>query len=140
MTRIKMTTGLVAVLAVVCMSTSSLAWGPQGHRLVGLVAATYLTATARQNVSSLLGMQTLADVATWADQYVEANNQTAPWHYVNIPPFAKSYDAIGTVRDNPAFPPVHAATSGGTASSIAFSTIRSGWPTSHSIALIEPSH
>ena len=92
MTRIKMMTCLVAGLAVVCMSTSSLAWGPQGHRLVALVAATYLTGTARLNVSSLLGPQTLADVATWADHYVEANNQTAPWHYVNIPPFAKGYD------------------------------------------------
>jgi hypothetical protein len=90
-TRLKATGWLIAFLAVVCLSTATHAWGPQGHRLVGLIAATYLTETARQNVAWLLGSQTLADVAVWADHYVDGNLQTASWHYVNIPPFAKSY-------------------------------------------------
>ena len=98
-------TCLAAVLAVVCLSTSSLAWAPQGHRLVGMVASTYLTGTARQSVSWLLGTQTLADVATWADEYLEGNNQTGPWHYVNIPPFAKAYNRD---RDCPRQPGVSA--------------------------------
>ena len=98
-------TCLAAVLAVVCLSTSSLAWGPQGHRLVGMVASTHLTGTARQYVSWLLGTQTLADVATWADEYLEGNNQTGPWHYVNIPPLAKAYNRD---RDCPRQPGVSA--------------------------------
>jgi len=70
-----------------------------------MVASTYLTGTARQNVSWLLGTQTLADVATWADEYLEGNNQTGPWHYVNIPPFAKAYNRD---RDCPRQPGVSA--------------------------------
>ena len=69
MRRVKATICLAALLALVCLSTATHAWGPQGHRLVAMIAATYLTGTARQHVSSLLGAQTLADVAVWADQY-----------------------------------------------------------------------
>ena len=79
---------LVAGLA----STTVHAWGPQGHRLVALVATSHLTPAARQNVGWLLGNASLADVAAWADQYLEGNRQTSSWHYVNIPPEATSYD------------------------------------------------
>lgn len=68
------------------------AWGGQGHRLVALLASAQLTSIARQNVQRLLGEETLADVAVWADEYLIGNNQTSFWHYVNIPPDARSYD------------------------------------------------
>jgi nuclease S1 len=68
------------------------AWGVQGHRLVGLIAAHQLTPVACANVSWLLDGASLADVAVWADEYVADNRQTAPWHYVNIPSDATSYD------------------------------------------------
>jgi nuclease S1 len=67
-------------------------WGAQGHRLVALLAARELTPMARQNVQRLLGEQSLADVAVWADDYLVGNNQTSFWHYVNIPREARSYD------------------------------------------------
>jgi hypothetical protein len=105
MTRLKLTTCALALLALVWLSAPLHAWGPQGHRLVALIAATYLTGHARQSVSWLLGAQTLADVAVWADQYLEGNNQTATWHYTNIPPFATSYDRD---RDCPTQPGVSA--------------------------------
>jgi hypothetical protein len=61
-------------------------WGPQGHRLVALVAANHLSPAARQAVRALLGPDTLADVAVWADAYVaDGHRDTAPWHYVNLP-------------------------------------------------------
>ncbi len=68
------------------------AWGAQGHRLVALVATAQLSPVARQNVQRLLGPQTLADVSSWADEYLVGNNQTSYWHYVNIPPDARTYD------------------------------------------------
>ena len=77
--------------ATLVLSTGTYAWGPQGHRLVAMVAANYLTSTARQGVTSLLRGATLADVASWADDYIEDSTQTAAWHYVNIPPFATAY-------------------------------------------------
>jgi len=90
-----MRTPIVAVCAVLLAvsSWSSLqAWGGQGHRLVGLIAANHLSRVATQNVGWLLDGQSLADVGSWADQQVTDLQQTAPWHYLNIPPNATGYD------------------------------------------------
>lgn len=84
------------------------AWGPQGHRLVALLATEHLTPAARRQVGELLGAETLADVATWADQYLQGNFQTSFWHYINIPPTAASYDRN---RDCPRQPGVNAGDS-----------------------------
>ena len=67
-------------------------WGPQGHRLVATVAANHLTQAARKNVTWLLGDESLAGVSVWADSYLQGNNQTSFWHYVNIPADARRYD------------------------------------------------
>jgi hypothetical protein len=85
------------------------AWGGQGHRLVALLAAERLTPLARRNVTWLLGPETLADVSSWADQYLVGNYQTFYWHFVNIPPEATSYDRD---RDCPRQPGVGADTRG----------------------------
>jgi nuclease S1 len=97
------------VLAVVLSRSSVRAWGPQGHRLVALVAMNHLSPTARQNIAWLLGSQTLPDIAVSADRYLEGNNQTSFWHYVNIPAEAKSYDRD---RDCPRQPAVGAGARG----------------------------
>jgi nuclease S1 len=81
------------MLAVTALATASVqGWGPQGHRLVALVAANHLTPAARQSVRWLLDDKSLADVSVWADDYLEGNNQTSFWHYVNIPLDARRYD------------------------------------------------
>ena len=62
------------------------AWGPTGHRVVGRLAESYLSATARQAVESLLGPDSLTEVTTWADD-IRPDPASAPfenWHYVNI--------------------------------------------------------
>lgn len=68
------------------------AWGAQGHRLVAMVASAALTEASRQEVQRLLDGASLADVSNWADEYLVGHNQTALWHYVNIPPDARAYD------------------------------------------------
>jgi hypothetical protein len=80
-------------------------WGPQGHRLVALVAAHHLTPAATRNVQALLGDETLADVASWADDVRDELSQTSSWHYVNIPAGARRYDRD---RDCPRQPGVAA--------------------------------
>ena len=80
------------LLAAATVGTTLGAWGGQGHRLVGLIAANHLTVVARQNVEWLLGAQSLADVSVWADQQTEANQQTYYWHFLNIPAEATGYD------------------------------------------------
>jgi nuclease S1 len=97
---------IAAQLLLACIASTTVeTWSPQGHRLVALLATNHLSPTARQNVSSLLGDESLADVAVWADQYHEGNNQTSFWHYVNIPPDATRYDRD---RDCPTQPGVRA--------------------------------
>ena len=81
------------------------AWGPQGHRLVAAVAANHLMPAARRSVASLLGSESLPDVATWADEYRSSVTQTGLWHYVNIPADASAYDRD---RDCPRQPGVAA--------------------------------
>ena len=68
------------------------AWGGQGHRLVGLIAAERLTPAAKQQVAHLLDGQSLADVSSWADTITADQVQTSWWHYLNIPPDAAGYD------------------------------------------------
>ena len=101
--------GLAVLLSALAGSTA-IGWGPQGHRLVAMVAANHLTPAAHQCVRSLLGNESLADVAVWADDYVRDHRETAPWHYVNMPVDATQYVAgrdcprhdciVDRIRDN----------------------------------------
>lgn len=88
----RLATIVLLALAVTVGPTRVHAWSGQGHRLVALLAAERLTPSARRNVTWLLGPETLADVSSWADRYVDANYQTFYWHFLNIPPEATSYD------------------------------------------------
>ncbi len=67
------------------ISTQLFAWGPKGHQVVGDVAQSHLTETARRNLQALLGDATLASVANWADDIKGKRPETAGWHYVDIP-------------------------------------------------------
>ena len=99
---------LVCGALLIAVSSASLdAWGAQGHRLVAMVAANHLSAVAKRNVEWLLAPETLGDIASWADEVQGGITQTSPWHYVNIPPDAKSYDRD---RDCPRQPGVAPAT------------------------------
>ena len=82
----------VASIAIAIATQSIGAWGGQGHRLVGLIAAERLTPIATQNVAWLLDGKTLADVSSWADTIRSDQQQTYNWHFLNIPPDAKGYD------------------------------------------------
>jgi hypothetical protein len=107
-----MRTRVWAVLVAVTAASSlpSLhAWGGQGHRLIGLVAARHLTPVAKQNVAWLLDGQTLASVSSWADEQRTDHQQTGYWHYLNIPPNASGYDRD---RDCPRQPEVAAGSRG----------------------------
>jgi hypothetical protein len=99
-----------AFFAFVMVGASSAhiyAWSAQGHRLVAKLATERLTPAARRNVEALLGPETLSDVSSWADRYLDGNFQTFYWHFLNIPPEATSYNRD---RDCPAQPNVEPPT------------------------------
>ncbi|RXH54298.1 S1/P1 nuclease [Granulicella sibirica] len=84
---------LVAAVCLFLLAPLSLhAWGPQGHRLVAEIAFDHLTPEAHASVQELLGHESLADVSSWADAYLDGNFQTFYWHFINIPPDAAGYD------------------------------------------------
>ena len=105
------TIAIVLCIFVTVFSSTDLlrAWGGQGHRLVGLIAAARLTPAARQQVASLLDGQTLADVSNWADTFTSEQVQTSYWHYLNIPAEASGYDRD---RDCPRQPGTNAGSRG----------------------------
>lgn len=74
-------------LLLVLVSTSALAWGPQGHMIVGEIAEHRLSEKARTETKKLLGTLTMAEASNWAD-HIKGQREwshTKPWHFVNIP-------------------------------------------------------
>jgi len=62
------------------------AWGVLGHRIVGQVADYYLNAKTRKAVQQILGTESMAMAANWAD-FIKSDtsyNYLSNWHYVNL--------------------------------------------------------
>jgi len=74
----------IAVL-VVCLPSTALAWGFDGHRITGQVAEQFLTPAAAAAVAGLLGGESLANATLWADTIKGSRPETRPWHYLNVP-------------------------------------------------------
>jgi len=88
-----------AIVAISCGSaTQAWAWGREGHRLTALVAEDHLTPETKAQVKALLGNDSMAEVAPWADDYRQNHPETGAWHYVDIPKSEAKYDRM---RDCP---------------------------------------
>jgi hypothetical protein len=88
----------VALLALWMPVQNALAWGEEGHRMVGNIASRYLNPKARAQVLVLLkddrladgqpsGRRTLGEIASWADE-IRENDPKRPGHnlhFDNIP-------------------------------------------------------
>jgi hypothetical protein len=83
----------IITLLLVHISVVSMAWGPTGHRAVGLVAEKYLNKKASKVLRRVLNGQSIAMAGTWMDE-IRADSTydyTADWHWVTVPP-GKTYD------------------------------------------------
>ncbi|WP_026767888.1 S1/P1 nuclease [Asinibacterium sp. OR53] len=77
---------LFIIAALLYLPFESNAWGMLGHRIVGEIAETYLTAQARKEVRAILGNESLAMTANWPD-FIKSDpsfNYLGPWHYINF--------------------------------------------------------
>lgn len=87
---------LILLLTLGCFfSMKAIAWGPNGHRIVGEIAQKHLDGGAKRAIKKLIGRETLAMVSNWPD-FIRSDatyNYTHPWHYVTIPD-GKCYDDI----------------------------------------------
>ena len=62
-------------------------WGQNGHRIVGNIAADYITPKTRKEIDRVLGHESLAIASTWMDE-VRADpsyDYMQTWHWVTIP-------------------------------------------------------
>jgi hypothetical protein len=86
----------IAVTLAMAPTTSALAWGDEGHRIIALIGQALLKPAVRAEVVAMLGSDQstltahdIASEATWADR-IRAVNQhsarekTSQWHFVNI--------------------------------------------------------
>jgi hypothetical protein len=60
-------------------------WGPEGHRVIALIAERNMSAVALDQAKIILDGESLEDVANWADHIKRAHRYTARWHYIDIP-------------------------------------------------------
>ena len=84
---------------------NSLAWGPQGHRLVAALAWDDLRPDVRAEIAKMLKGEadpSLPGIANWADDLRNSDpklgKESAKWHYVNLAEDDCRYDAA---RDCP---------------------------------------
>src|SRR5690242_11088463 len=74
-----------AALALALYAVPCFAWGPEGHRLVGRIAQSLLNPDAETRVqSTLLPGETMASMASWADEIRSTRKETEPWHFIDI--------------------------------------------------------
>ena len=93
MNRIPRIALLVAVpLVVWLVPTRLLGWGRDGHAIVAALAQAHLTQGAKQGVQTLLNDQSLASIASWADEVRPQRDETYDWHFVDIPKSASGFD------------------------------------------------
>lgn len=68
------------------LSAKSPQWGATGHRVVGEIANSYLTAKAKKNIRKILGTESIAISSNWAD-FIKSDTTMKyldNWHYINI--------------------------------------------------------
>jgi hypothetical protein len=76
----------IALVVLFAGCLTAYGWGPEGHSLVARIAEAQLTPAARARVTAVLAPgQTLASIASWADEVRRSRPETAPWHYIDIP-------------------------------------------------------
>ena len=81
--------GLVSLLS----ASPAYSWGSKGHEIVAVIAETQLTDTARKRIKELLLQgTTLADASTWPDKAGRQIPDIDPYHFINFPKSANTYD------------------------------------------------
>ncbi len=95
---------LLIAFAPALANTPALAFGPDGHRIIGELAQRQLSPVALAEIRRLLGDDAdagLAGVSNWADEIREqpAWRYTSRWHYLNFPRGSCRYDAERDCRD-----------------------------------------
>lgn len=87
MNRIKILKTALALAIVAYLPLNANAWGMLGHRIVGQVAESHLSARALKGIKGVLGYESLAMASNWGDfiKSDPAYDYLYTWHFVNLP-------------------------------------------------------
>lgn len=78
---------LVLAFAIMYAPFVANAWGVLGHRIVAEIADSYLQPNARKAIKEILGNESMAMSANWAD-FIKSDTSYRflnSWHYINLP-------------------------------------------------------
>lgn len=93
----------IIIAALAYMPFTAAAWGTLGHRIVGEVADSYINAKTRLAIKQILGNETMAMTANWAD-FIKSDtsyNYLSNWHYVNLPVDLSQTDVYRFLENQP---------------------------------------
>jgi hypothetical protein len=68
------------------LPVQTMAWGMQGHRIVGEIADSYINGKTRREIKKILGNESIAMASNWAD-FIKSDtsfNYLGNWHYANF--------------------------------------------------------
>ena len=93
----------ISLIAATIFCFIFISWGLVGHKVTGLIAETYLSQKAKLATNELLSGQSIADVASWADEVRSSTEykSTAPWHYLNVVLGLSYAEFVNTVKTMP---------------------------------------
>ena len=83
----------MSLILLVVNAPNSAAWGPQGHRVIGLIAENHLEPEVKELIAEKFNINSLAGVANWADRTRKKRKEEGSWHYTNIEEGQWTYDA-----------------------------------------------
>ena len=83
----------MVLISLVVNVPDSAAWGPQGHSVIGLIADGHLKPEVKELIAKKFNINSLADVATWADRTRKKRKEESSWHYTNIEEGEWTYNA-----------------------------------------------
>jgi hypothetical protein len=110
----------LALAANTAQPRQAFAWGDDGHKVIALIAQSFLQADVSKRVNALLAADTdsltahdIASAATWADKFRDSNIggarlKTRQWHFVDIEISAPDLDKA--CFNHPVTKPSHAPT------------------------------
>lgn len=95
--------GLRLALIIAVLPFFASAWGVLGHRITAQIADSYLQPNARKAIKAILGNESMAMAANWADFIKSDTNYKylSNWHYVNLPENLSKTDLNTYLDKNP---------------------------------------
>ncbi|GAA4325944.1 hypothetical protein GCM10023149_28500 [Mucilaginibacter gynuensis] len=85
-------------ICLILLSVVLISWGFKAHRVIATIAQKHLTSNTAYVVSAYLKGESMADVATWADE--NKNKATTPWHFLNLPLGLTHEDFVKAVQQS----------------------------------------